>query len=248
MPNNPLNIGLILCYDIDPSDQAEYGTYTRMFQDSLDPLAQTIALTPINCLEGESLPAPQDFAGYIITGSRASVYDDLPWITVLQAFIRQCWDEDIKIVGICFGHQLIAHSLGGKTEKAKAGWGFGIHSTRLSEKRSWMTGTESLDDDCYNLIVIHQDQVVDVPPQFKTIASSNFCPNSMIVAENKMLGIQGHPEFNKNFCQSVAERRKATIGPEVYKSTLHSLAENDTHAKTVLTWVNNFLHQPSGTS
>ncbi len=243
MLNNPLNIGLLLCDDFDPAQQEEYGTYTRMFQDKLDPSAQTIALTPIRCFEEGCLPKPKDFDGYIITGSRSSVYEDLPWIAVLQAFIRQCWDEDIKMIGICFGHQLLAHSLGGKTEKAKAGWGFGIHSAKLTEKRHWMTGTENLDDDLYNLIVIHQDQVVDVPPQFTTIAGSDFCPNSMIVAENKMLGIQGHPEFNKAFCQSRAERRKETIGAEVYQSTLHSLATNETHSKTVLTWVNNFLHQ-----
>ncbi len=242
MLNHPLNIGLLLCDDIDPLHQEEYGTYTLMFQNNLDPSAQTIALTPVRCFEGESLPNPQDFDGYIISGSRASVYEDLPWIEALQVFIRQCWDEDIKVVGICFGHQLIAHSLGGKTEKAEVGWGFGIHSAKIIDKRHWMTGAENLNDDCYNLIVIHQDQVVDIPPQFKTIAENDFCPNSMIVAENKMLGIQGHPEFNKAFCQFRAERRKETIGAEVYASTLHSLTKNDTHSDTVLTWVNNFLH------
>ncbi len=84
---------------------------------------------------------------------------------------------------------------------------------------------------------------MEVPDQFRTIAESDFCPNSMIVADGRMLGIQGHPEFGKEFCRFRAEYRKEIIGPEVYQSTLHSLAENDAHSPTVLKWVNNFLHQ-----
>ncbi len=245
MPNNnPLNIGLLLCDDIDPSAQAQYGTYTQMFQDSIDPSGKSVCLIPIRCFEGEALPQPAEYAGYIITGSRHGVYEDLPWIGVLQKFIRECWEQEIKVVGICFGHQLIAHSLGGKAEKAEAGWGFGIQSAKIIDRKPWMTDIESLNDDRYNLIVIHQDQVVDVPPQFKTIAENDFCPNSMIVADNKMLGIQGHPEFNKDFCRWRAELRKEMIGVEVYQATLHSLAEKEAHSKTVFNWVNNFLHQP----
>lgn len=241
--NNPLNIGLLLCDDIDRPEQAQFGSYAEMYQDNIDRSEKNIRLSPIRCFEGEQLPQPAQYDGYIITGSRSGAYDDLPWIGVLQEFIRACWQQEIKVVGICFGHQIIAHSLGGKAEKAKAGWGFGIHSARITEKKPWMTDLEKLNGDCYNLIVIHQDQVVDVPPQFKTIAESDFCPNSMIVAGNKMLGIQGHPEFNKAFCQFRAEMRKETLGTEVYQATLDSLAKNQPHSKTVLNWVVNFLHQ-----
>ena len=200
-------------------------------------------LTPIRCFEGEALPDPAGFDGYIISGSRYSVYEELPWIMSLLDFVRQCWEMEIKVVGICFGHQVIAHALGGKTEKAEVGWGFGIQSAKIIEKKSWMTDTGKLNGDLYNLIVIHQDQVVDLPPQFKTIAENDFCPNSMIVAGNKMLGIQGHPEFGKEFCAFRAKFRKDIIGPEVYESTLHSLAKYDTHSSTIFKWVNNFLNQ-----
>ncbi len=241
--NKPLNVGLLLCDDVDLDARNQYGTYSAMFQNALDPEAKNINLTAFRCHEGAALPEPGDFDGYIISGSRYSVYDDLPWIGVLQEFIQKCWNQNIKIVGICFGHQLLAHTLGGKTEKAEVGWGFGIHTAKITEKRDWMNGTNDLNGNLYNLIVIHQDQVVDVPPAFKVIAENDFCPNSMMVAGDKMLGIQGHPEFNKEFCAFRADFRKELIGPEVYQSTLHSLAENETHSPTIMRWIGNFLHQ-----
>ncbi len=244
---DPLNIGLLLCDDVAPEDQPQYGTYADMFQNSLDPDARSIVLTPIRCFEGERLPAPERYEGYVISGSRYGVYENQSWIKQLMQFVRDCWDQRVKVVGICFGHQLIAHALGGKTVKADAGWGFGIQSVKVTEKQPWMTGFGNLDGGHYNLVVIHQDQVVEMPPHFRSIAENDFCPNSMIIGGNTMLGIQGHPEFGKEFCAFRAEFRKETIGQEVYESTLQSLAENDLHARAILDWVNNFLHQAKGT-
>ncbi|MCY3769170.1 MAG: type 1 glutamine amidotransferase [Gammaproteobacteria bacterium] len=241
-----LKIGLLLCDDVAPDDQPQYGTYTEMFQNSLDPDAQSIALEPIRCFEGETLPVPEQYDGYVISGSRYSVYEDRFWIKRLMQFVRDCWDQNVKMVGICFGHQLIAHALGGKTVKADAGWGFGIQSAAVTEKQPWMTNFGDLNGDHYNLVVIHQDQVLEIPPHFRAVAKNDFCPNSMIVGGNTMLGIQGHPEFSKEFCAFRAEFRKETIGQELYESTLHSLAEKDVHAGTILGWVDSFLHQANG--
>ena len=240
-----LKIGLILCDDVDESAQQHYGSYAQMFQDSLDPGQENMDLCPVRCFEGETLPEPGEYDGFVITGSRYSVYEDKPWIKDLLEFVRLCWERNVRVVGICFGHQVIAHALGGKAEKAEVGWGFGIQTAKVTCKQEWMTDTDTLNGDLYNLIVIHQDQVVDMPPHFRTIAENDFCPNSMILADDKMLGIQGHPEFSKEFCQFRADFRKDIIGPYVYEETVNSLAEKDTHAPTILKWVNNFLQQPS---
>ena len=238
-----LNIALILCDDVDKDAREEYGTYAGMFKAGLDPDDTEINLTPVRAFEGEALPNPEDFDGYVISGSRYSVYEDLPWIATLMEFVRDCWQRNVKVVGICFGHQLIAHALGGRTKKADVGWGFGIHSAKIIGKHKWMTDQNELNGDIFNLIVIHQDQVVDMPPQFKTIAESDFCPNSMIVADNKMLGIQGHPEFSKEFCRFRADFRKEIIGKDTHTQTIQSLAEKNTHASAIFKWVNNFLRQ-----
>ena len=241
--NQKLQIGLILCDDVDPDARETYGTYTEMFQTGLDPDKDRIELTAIRAYEGESLPAPGAYDGYVISGSRYSVYEDKQWIKNLLAFVRACWEQQVVVVGICFGHQLIAHALGGRTEKADVGWGFGIHTARITQKQPWMTTTDSLNGDLYNLIVIHQDQVVKMPGGFRTIAENDFCPNSMIVADGKMLGIQGHPEFSKEFCRFRADFRRELIGEDVYQSTLETLEDYETHSATILSWVDNFLEQ-----
>lgn len=241
MADKKLKIGLLLCDDVDLDARETYGTYTEMFRKGLEPETNSMDLVAFRCYEGESPPQPEEFDGYVISGSRYSVYDDYPWIAQLMQFVRDCWNKNIKVVGICFGHQLIAHALGGRAEKADVGWGFGIQSTKITSRKPWMSDLDDLNGDIYNLIVIHQDQVVEMPPEFKTIAENDFCPNSMIVADEKMLGIQGHPEFGKEFCAFRADFRRELIGEEVYQSTLHSLQENQTHSKTILGWVNNFL-------
>ncbi len=239
----PLQIGLLLCDDVDEESQEHYGTYSEMFQNSIDASSQSIQLMPIHCHKGDSLPEPNDFKGYIISGSRYGAYESYRWILDLQTFIRQCWAQDSKIVGICFGHQMIAQALGGKVIKVDTGWGFGIHSTCITHPQPWMENRTDIKNNSYNLIVIHQDQVIKLPPGFKTIAKNDFCPNSMIVADGKMLGIQGHPEFNKAFCQFRADTRRALIGEETYQSAILSLETMETHSATVLGWVTEFLRR-----
>ena len=245
--NNPeiKQIGLLLCDDVDPEARDEYGSYDQIFQNAIDPSTRQIKLTPIRCYQGEPLPSlkshPHAFDGYLISGSRYSVYENKQWIKDLIQFVSQCWDLDIKVVGICFGHQLIAHALGGKTEKAGVGWGFGIHTARITEKQPWMTGYRQLNGDSYNLIVIHQDQVVTLPKHFKTIASHDFCPNSMIVADDKMLGIQGHPELSKAYCENRARERRHRIGEATYQAALASLSHRQAHGDIILGWIRRFF-------
>ena len=239
----PLQIGLLLCDDVDGDSQEHYGTYSEMFQNSIDASSQSIQLTPIHCHKGDILPEPDHFSGYIISGSRYGAYESHSWILDLQAFIRQCWKQNNKVVGICFGHQMIAQALGGTVVKVDAGWGFGIHSTCITHRQPWMKNRAGIKHNSYNLIVIHQDQVITLPPGFKNVAKNDFCPNSMIVADGKMLGIQGHPEFNKAFCRFRADTRRALIGEEVYQSAMRSLETMDTHSATVLDWVTQFLHR-----
>jgi len=201
-----IKIGLLLCDDVDRDAQAEFGSYRNMFQNGLDPSHSLIDLVPIRCFDGELLPEkPSHFSGYVISGSKHGVYDNLLWITNLLQFIRDCWISKTRMIGVCFGHQAIAHALGGHAEKSTLGWGFGIQATTVRNRQAWMKDYEELENDDYNLVVIHQDQVVKLPPMFKTIADNHFCPNSMIIADTTMLGIQGHPEFSADYCRFRAE-------------------------------------------
>ena len=238
MAPSELNIGLLLCDDVVPESQAEYGTYEKMFRDGLTKADPGIKLTPFRCMEGEFPENPQQFEAYVISGSKHGVYDGYPWIDTLMEFVRECRKLNIKTVGICFGHQLIAKALGGRAEKAEVGWGFGVHRAQLTRVPDWMPDDEPTE---FNLVVIHQDQVLDPPSGFKTLAQNDFCPHSVISDNQQALGIQGHPEFSKEFCKFRADFRREIIGEEIYANTLDSLEKMDLDSDRVLKWVSAFL-------
>ena len=240
-----LSVGLLLCDDVDESAQARYGTYAEMF-GGITAVDDGLVFSPVRCYQGEMPGSPDDFDAFLISGSRYGAYDPLPWITQLRAFVRRCRDAKKKTVGICFGHQLIAHALGGEARKANAGWGIGIQSARITEAQAWMgdAGNGGLHSPGrYNLVVVHQDQVVALPPGFRAIAENDFCPISMFVDDNVMLGIQGHPEFSREFCEFRIHARREILGEDLYRKSLASLESMgmELDSERVLGWVARFI-------
>ena len=232
-----LDLGLLLCDDVPKDGRERFGDYTGMFDRALGAVDNHVSLTPYEAYKGE-LPERSDaHTGYLISGSGASVFEDKQWIRDLMEFVRQCYNNRVKIVGICFGHQLIAHALGGETIRSENGWGFGIHSARLTEIPAWLDA----ESDRFKLVVIHQDQVVAVPSGFNTIASNDFCPNSMITDSEVMLGIQGHPEFGKEYCAYRADFRRQILGEEKYQEAIDLLENNETDSQQVFGWISQFL-------
>ncbi len=140
--------------------------------------------------------------GWLITGSRHGAYEDHPWIAPLEAFIRDCYAQRIPLVGICFGHQIIAQALGGKVEKFKGGWSVGRKTYRF----------EDLGDVAVN--AWHQDQVTEKPTDARVIASSDFCANAALVYDDRALTIQPHPEFDADFIDGLIRTRGRGVVPD----------------------------------
>lgn len=244
MPQSPddnpaLDIGLLLCDDVKEDGRDRFGDYAGMFSRGISAVDPDIRLTAYNAYLGELPVRPDVHAGYLISGSGASVFEDKAWIRDTMDFVRRCQESRIRMVGICFGHQLIAHALGGKAARSENGWGFGIHSARLTSNPDWI-GAE---DPEFKLVVIHQDQVEVLPPGFDTVAGNDFCPHSVITDHDLMLGIQGHPEFSKEFCAWRADFRRELIGEAKYRETMDLLANNDAQSDEVLGWVSRFLRR-----
>lgn len=179
-----------------PAEEIEFKADEYVnFRNFLDLAPNQIELINYRITEMDFPAEPTECAGYIITGSPRGVYDPQPWIATLGDFIRTAHAAEVKLVGICFGHQILAHSLGGHAEKSDKGWGMGLHAFDLErEKRpEWLT--PPADSDGCSLYFCHQDQVITLPKSATRLAGNEFCPNAMFEIKDRVLAMQGHPEF-----------------------------------------------------
>ena len=224
-----LRIGLLLCDDFG---------YAPMFVDGFHAADSSMELTPFECYAAQLPASPDGFDGYIISGSRKSTYDNLPWMSRLATFAQACNTARKRIAGVCFGHQFLAHALGGQSGKAAAGWGIGAQEINIVARQAWMG--EDAKADKVRLIVMHQDQVTTPPRGTKIIAKNDFCAVSMF-ANDTVLGIQGHPEFSRAFCEARIHERRAILGDGVAERALHSLQNPQLDSAMVLGWVARFL-------
>jgi len=137
----------------------------------------------------------------MITGSPSGVYDGDGWMSDLEDFIRSSYANRSKMIGICFGHQIMAQSLGGEVVKSDKGYGIGVMDYVLAGQQETLS-----------LCAWHQDQVVQKPDMAEVIFSSNFCPIAGLSYGDDAISFQPHPEFTKDFVRDlIAFRRGDTI-------------------------------------
>lgn len=192
-------------------------------------------------VEGGEFPAhPGAYDGYIITGSAAGVYEEHAWLAPTREFIRAALAADRKLLGVCFGHQLLAQVLGGTVEKSDKGWGIGRHSYALRQERAWMT--PRLGE--IALLACHQDQVVELPAGAEVLASSAFCEYAMFAFGDNVLTVQAHPEFSVDYAAALYEHRRERFGDEITDRGLASLAES-TDEDVFARWALRFLCGPT---
>ena len=231
-----MHIGILQADRVDSAHRARFGDYPAMFADTLrGGLRPKATFEFFDVRHGRYPHRIDDCDGYLITGSRASVYDDDPWIAQLIEFVGELSDAGIKTVGICFGHQLIAQALGGTVGQASAGWGVGVHTWKVVRRESWMRPAMAE----FRLLASHQDQVKTLPPGAHLLASSKFCPYAAFVLGDHMLAMQGHPEFTKAYAEFLMHKRRPLLGA-AFEPGIRSL-EQLTDAGVIAGWISAFL-------
>lgn len=233
-----MKIGVLKTDDVREQLVGEFGEYPEMFADLLRSQDPELEFVTYEVQRGHYPADIDEVDAYLITGSKTGVYEDKPWIPPLMGFVQKLHDQKKPTIGICFGHQLIAHALGGKTRKSDKGWGVGVHSYEMQETPTWMS--EPLET--FSLLVSHQDQVEELPPGAKVLASSDFCPMAMVQVDDHMLTFQAHPEFTKPYSNNLMELRREAFGEDVVAKGQASL-QNDIHESTVAKWMVEFLRK-----
>jgi len=231
-------LGLLETDLLEADLAADFGSYGRMFARYFDRLGGGLAYRHYQVQAGE-LPQHRDECdAYLITGSRAGVYDDLHWLAPLRAWLRDFHARGARILGICFGHQLIADTLGGRAEQSAKGWGVGVHTVQVHAGRwpDWFGAPPTT----LSLLYSHQDQVVAPPPHAVTLAGSDFCPHAALAIGGEVLSFQGHPEFTRDYLRRLIARRREGFGEQRYRAALDSLAR-PTDEDAVGRWLLRFI-------
>ena len=212
-----------------PGDLASrFGDYPAMFAELLGDRFE------VECFDVPAgrFPDPSVHDAILITGSPAGVYEPLPWIEPLQQFIRSA--KDSKMIGVCFGHQVMAEALGGHVVKWDKGWAAGLHHYSVVHDEPWI--------DLAGEIAIpasHQDQVVVQPPNTEIVAASDFTPYAALAwTDRPAISFQFHPEFSPAFAKALIERR-FDIVPDP-DAAIASLGATNDNAR-VGGWIRRFL-------
>ena len=206
------------------------------FINLLKPSLPEAKWSTIHCLEDNWPDDANGFDAYLITGGRYSVFEDLDWQHKLFDFIQQIYNKNIPLLGICYGHQAIAHALGGHVERFDSGWGAGVTTVNVIDQPAWLL---PMAEKIY-LLAMHQDQVTTMPTEATRFLDSHFCHNSGFYIDDRVLAIQQHPEFTSELCRDLIVRRKERIGKQ-YKPALQSLDIRH-QGEYVGQWMANFIN------
>lgn len=225
-----MRIGILETGEPPAPLRERFGRYDAMFRKLL---GDEDDFTTYEVQAGELPADPAEQEAYIVTGSPAGVYDDLPWIEPLKHFLRAAKGK-AKLVGICFGHQIMAEAFGGRVEKSARGWGVGLHRYDVRERAPWMD-----DVDSFACPVSHQDQVVEPPPGARLLAGSGFNGFGLIeYRDQPAISFQCHPEFEPAYAKALIElRRERLPEPDAAIASLDRPNDRDRLAA----WIRRFL-------
>jgi GMP synthase-like glutamine amidotransferase len=199
---------------VSPEHRSRHGSFPQMFERMIGASDASASFATVRLADGDALPDPAGLEAILITGSPAGVYDDLDWIAPLERFVRAAYDAKTPMVGVCFGHQLIAQALGGVVRKSEKGWGIGRHVYDV------VPGNGLIDAETIAIACSHQDQVIEPPAGAKTILHSAFTPHAGIFYGNGVtLSVQPHPEFTAAFADVCCKKAGQASAPEPLVAT-----------------------------
>ncbi|MCO4843521.1 MAG: type 1 glutamine amidotransferase [Yoonia sp.] len=224
-----MKIGILQTGHAPDEIQATLGDYDTMFGRLLADSGLTFET--FNVVDMDFPASVTACDGWLVTGSKHGAYEDHPFIPPLEDFIRASYDADVPMVGICFGHQIIAQALGGKVEKFKDGWAVG------RQTYDWQGEEIALN-------AWHQDQVVVRPETAQAVACNDFCENAALLYGRNAFTVQAHPEFGDQMIDGLATLRGPGVVPDPLLAGAHAnLGKANANQKLALQIAKFFLER-----
>ncbi|MBD0866215.1 MAG: type 1 glutamine amidotransferase [Rhodobacteraceae bacterium] len=194
-----MKIGILQTGHAPDGLRETFGDYDDLFRVLLN--GHGFSFDTYNVVDNRFPDGPGMADGWLITGSPHGAYEDLPWIPKLEDLIRASRAAERPLIGVCFGHQIIAQALGGTVEQFKDGWAVG----RTEYNMGGVT---------VPLFAWHQDQVVVPPPDARVLARHPFCENAALAYGDMIWTIQPHPEFHWRFVDGLIKTRGKGVVPD----------------------------------
>lgn len=182
-----MRIGILQCGQSPAQLKDDLGDYPDMFVRLLDGRGFEFRNWHVEKMEFPD--SVHDADGWLLTGSRHGAYEDHDFIAPLEDFIRRAYSDGVPMVGICFGHQIIAQALGGKVAKYSGGWAVGAQDYDFGGRP-------------VTLNAWHQDQVVTVPQDAQVAGRNASYENAALIYGDRAYTVQAHPEFADAFIQA----------------------------------------------
>jgi GMP synthase-like glutamine amidotransferase len=211
-----MKIGILQTGHVAEALQPENGDYDSIFVNFLDGYGFEFQNYPV--VDGIFPDGPEDCDGWLITGSKHGAYEDHDWIPPLEDLIRAIRATGRPMIGVCFGHQIIAQALGGKVEKYPGGWAVGRHEYDMQGRKIALNAW-------------HQDQVTRAPEGAEVICSNDFCTNAALLYGDNIFTIQPHPEINRTYMQGLIEVRAPGVVPDPLRDAARAQLDAATDSK-----------------
>ena len=195
-----VRIGILICGHFVEEVAAVYDNYLALYTPML---GDGFICQPYFVVDGEMPATVDEQDGWLVSGSRHGAYEDHPWIEPLEDFLRSAYAASVPVVGICFGHQILAQALGGRVEKFDGGWSIGPTEYAFT------------DGHCETAVAFHQDQITIKPDTAEVIASTDFCAFAGLAYAGRALSFQPHPEFTPAFIDDLLDAYQDRLDPAV---------------------------------
>ncbi|TWI38305.1 type 1 glutamine amidotransferase [Paracoccus sulfuroxidans] len=224
-----MRIGILKCGQSPEALRGELGDYDTMFERLL--AGRDFQFVSYHVEAMEFPESVLDADGWLLTGSRHGAYEKHGFIPPLEDFIRAAYAAHVPMVGICFGHQIIAQALGGKVVKFPGGWAVGPQDYEFDGQKVVLNAW-------------HQDQVVERPAGAQVIGQNEFCDNAALVYDDRAFTIQAHPEFDDRFVQGLIDTRGKGNLPDQLLSSAETRMQGGGQSSPLADRIEQFFKQP----
>lgn len=214
-------INILLCDTFPGRLPAFIPNYESLFMDLFASVGLEASYNVFQTWQGELPAAINNDEIYLVPGSLDSAYDDKPWIVALVQWIKQAYCCGAKLMGVCFGHQVIARALGGEVKAYPGGFGAGVRASRVMDEEM----RPYFPDGKMHLLYSHHDQVTVLPDGATRCATSDFCLNESYRIGHQVVTFQGHPEFTVAYSRHLLTNCSDDLDEAVRLAALQSLDE-----------------------